>query len=292
MICLLSLDFAVLGMRFILILSIIFLPMFSQSIAAQEFQVVSFNIRYGTPGDGENKWKSRRDRVMTIFKKYKDGIIATQEALPLQVDEVLDEVSQLDVVFRSRTIEDRGGETNAVFYNKKIWKVAENETFWFSDTPSEPASKSWGNTLPRIATLVILENRNSGKKVRLLNAHFDHRSDYSRQRSTELLLRKLMTEVEPMPTILLGDFNEEPDGDNIKRIKEYFVDAYSGSDLEGCTYHNWNGGSHCPRIDYIFYHNSEGLKLKEFTIDKWKNKIFFPSDHYPIVATFSLEQQP
>ena len=250
--------------------------------------MVSFNIRYGTPGDGENKWKSRRSRVMTIFNKYKDGIIATQEALPLQIDEILDEVSQFDVVFRSRTVEEKKGESNAIFFNKKVWKLVENETFWFSDTPSEPATRSWGNTLPRIATIAILEYKSSGKKIRLLNAHLDHRSDYSRQRSVELLLRKLMTEVEPMPTIMLGDFNETPEGENIARIEEYFTDTYSGDELEGCTYHNWNGGSHCDRIDYIFYQKSEELKLLNFTIDRWKNKYFYPSDHYPIVAKFSF----
>lgn len=269
----------------IILLSFIFA---SRNAFSQEFEVVSFNIRYGTPGDGENKWKSRRNRVMTIFNKYKDGIIATQEALPLQIDEILDEVSQFDVVFRSRTVEEKKGESNAIFYNKKEWKLLDNETFWLSDTPAEPATRSWGNTLPRIATIAILQHQSSGKKIRLLNAHLDHRSDYSRQRSVELLLRKLMTEVEPMPTILLGDFNETPEGENIRRIKEYFQDGYSGDELEGCTYHNWNGGSHCDRIDYIFYEKSEELKLLEFTIDRWKNKYFFPSDHYPIVAKFSL----
>ncbi|MEC7754604.1 endonuclease/exonuclease/phosphatase family protein [Roseivirga sp. UBA1976] len=281
--------FADLDMRAVVLFgTLLYFLLMGQSLA-QDFQVVSFNIRYGTPGDGENKWKSRRDRVMSIFKKYKDGIIATQEALPLQVDEILDEVSQLDVVYRSRTIDEKGGESNAIFYNKKTWRVIESETFWFSDTPSEPASKSWGNTLPRIATLVVMEHKPSGKKLRLLNAHLDHRSDNSRERSTELLLRKLMTEVAEMPTILLGDFNEEPEGENILRLKEYFTDAYSGSELEGCTYHNWNGGSHCPRIDYIFYLKS-GLRLKEFVIDRWKNKFFYPSDHYPIVASFAFEQ--
>lgn len=282
-------DLPLLCMRNAFIVGLLFFNLLiTHQSQAQEFEVVSFNIRYGTPGDGENKWKSRRSRVMTIFNRYKEGIIATQEALPLQIDEILDEVSQLDVVFRSRTIEEKKGESNAVFYNKKIWKIVEDETFWFSDTPDEPATKSWGNTLPRIATLVILEHKSSGKKLRLLNAHLDHRSDYSRERSVELLLRKLMTEVDPMPTILVGDFNEIPQGENIQRIKEYFEDTYKGDELEGCTFHNWNGGSHCDRIDYIFYLKADDLKFNSFTIDRWKNKFFFPSDHYPIVGKFNF----
>ena len=32
---------------------------------AQEFEVTSFNIRYGTPGDGENKWKYENGYFLT-----------------------------------------------------------------------------------------------------------------------------------------------------------------------------------------------------------------------------------
>ncbi len=251
-------------------------------------EVVSFNIRYGTPGDGENKWKSRRDRVFSIFKKYKEGIIATQEALPLQIDEILEEVPQLDVVYRSRTEKDKAGESNAIFYNKKIWRVVNHETFWLSETPEKPASKSWGNSLPRISTQVIFQHRTSGKTIKILNTHLDRSSNNSRVRSVELILRTLMTETDATPTVLLGDFNAEFDDDIIVRIKEFFKDAFTGNELEGCTFHGWNGGSHCPRVDYIFYAESQRLNLKNFKIDQWKSKQLYPSDHYPLVATFDL----
>ncbi len=263
---------------------------FQYKASAQEsVKVVSFNIRYGTPGDGDNKWKNRKNRVFSIFKKYKDGIIATQEALPLQIEQILKETPQLDVVYRSRTKEDKKGESNAIFYNKQKWKLISNETFWFSDTPQVPASKGWGNTLPRISTLAVFESKSSGKRIKLLNTHLDRASGNSRIRSIELILRTLMTEVEPMPTVLLGDFNAEFDNEIILRLKKFFNDAYTGPDLEGCTYHGWNGGSHCPRIDYIFYNSSEGLSLLDFKIDKWRQKRLYPSDHYPLVATFELK---
>ena len=260
----------------------------TQIFSQEEIQVVSLNIRYGTPGDGENKWKSRRDRVFTVFDRYKDGIIATQEGDPLQFDEILKKVKDLGVVYRSRTLEDKEGPAHAVFYNKKMWSVEEHNTFWLSDTPDKPATKSWGNTLPRIATLVIFKNKKTGKKLRLLNTLLDHRSQNSRIRSTELILRTLMTESEQMPTLLIGGFNVTKEDDVITRVKEFFSDTYSGNELEGCTYHGYNGGSHCPRIDYIFYDGESGLKLKNFEIDRWKSKqYFYPSDHYPLVSKFS-----
>ncbi|OEK05840.1 endonuclease/exonuclease/phosphatase family protein [Roseivirga misakiensis] len=259
-----------------------------QSQAQETVEVVSFNIRYGTPGDGVNKWKSRRDRVFSIFKKYRDGIIATQEALPLQIEQILDQVPQLDVVYRSRTEKDGAGESNAIFYNKKKWKLIDHETFWLSNTPSQPASKSWGNTLPRISTMVVFENIATGKQVKILNTHLDRQSNNSRIRSVELILRKLMTESEEMPKILLGDFNTRVEDNIISRVKEFFDDTYTGDELEGCTFHGWNGGSHCSRIDYIFYENSPNLSLVDFKIDRWKSKQLYPSDHYPLVATFKL----
>ena len=275
----------------LVILSVLFGILWLEPVAhsQENLQIVSFNIRYGTPADGDNKWKSRRDRVFTIFKNYKEGIIATQDALPLQIDEILKAVPQLDVVYRSRTLEDKKGASNAIFYNKQLWSVVEHETFWLSDTPDQPATKSWGNTLPRISTLVTFESKLSNKRIKVLNTQLDRRSHNSRVRSVELMLRILMTEVEPMPTILLGDFNAQVEDDIIVRLKEFFNDSYSGDELQGCTYHGWNGGSHCPRIDYIFYDNSAGLVLQDFQIDQWKRKQLYPSDHYPIVvATFTL----
>lgn len=274
-------------LRSIILLLLCLCSLEKEAASQDDIQVVSLNIRYGTPGDGENKWKSRRERVFTIFNRYKEGIIATQEGSPLQFDQILKKVKDLDVVFRSRTLEDRDGPAHAIFYNKKIWSVEEHTTFWLSDTPDQPATKSWGNTLPRIATHVILRNKASGKKLRLLNTLLDYRSQSSRIRSTELILRMIMTEAEQIPTILLGGFNVTKDNDVIKRVKEFFTDTYSGDELEGCTFHGYNGGSHCPRIDYIFYDPSSGLKLNSFEIDRWKSQYFYPSDHYPLVAKFS-----
>lgn len=276
-------------MRTLIICALLALLCFGEHVYAQKtVDIVSFNIRYGTPGDGENKWKSRRDRVFNIFKKYREGIIATQEALPLQIDEILDAVPQLGVVYRSRTEKNGDGESNAIFYNKKEWSVVSHETFWLSNTPDKPASKSWGNTLPRISTLVIFKNNNTGKRIRIMNTHLDRQSNNSRVRSVELILRNLMTETEQMPTVLLGDFNVRVEDDIIVRLKESFKDTYSGSELEGCTFHGWNGGKHCSRIDYIFYGESEEFSFTNFKIDRWKNKQLYPSDHYPLVATFKL----
>lgn len=136
---------------------------------------------------------------------------------------------------------------------------------------------------------MTFQHLTSGKTIKILNTHLDRASNNSRVRSVELILRTLMTETDATPTILLGDFNAPFDDEIILRIKEFFKDAYQGDELEGCTFHRWNGGSHCERIDYIFHGNSEKFSLSSFKIDQWKSKQLYPSDHYPLVATFQLK---
>jgi endonuclease/exonuclease/phosphatase family metal-dependent hydrolase len=253
-----------------------------------DLTVVSFNIRYGTPGDGVNKWKSRKKLIFNVFKKYRGGIIATQEALLRQIDELEDEIPKMGVVYRTRQEDDESGESMAIFYDKKTWKELDEETFWFSDTPDEPGSKSWGNSLPRITTVAVFESKINGKKIRIVNTHLDHRSENSREKSIDLILSKIKSYDASIPTIIVGDLNAEPDDPIIKKLEAQFEDSYIGPSIEGCTYHKWDGGRHCERIDYIFYPKNSGFELLDSGIDRYKKQGRFPSDHFPIYAKFKL----
>jgi len=279
--------------RFSLFLCLLFICQFAFSFQKRkkekaDLTIVSFNIRYGTPGDGINIWKNRKSLIFNVFKKYKGGIIATQEALLRQIDELKKEIPKMGVVYRTRQEDDESGESMAIFYDKKTWKALEDETFWFSDTPSAPGSKSWGNSLPRITTVAVFENKISNKKVRIINTHLDHRSENSREKSIELILSKLKSYDASIPTVLVGDFNAEPDDPILAKLSPLFEDSYTGPAIEGCTFHKWDGGRHCERIDYIFYPKNSGFKLLSSGIDRYKKSGRFPSDHFPVFARFKL----
>ena len=109
---------------------VVILALKNEAKAQEEFKVVTLNIRYGTPADHENSWKKRRKRLLSVFKSYSDQIIATQEALPLQIKDILQNNSDLEVVYRSRTKVQDDGPANAIFYSKKKWKMVDHETFW------------------------------------------------------------------------------------------------------------------------------------------------------------------
>ena len=280
--------------RLALLLSMLFVlsPAFSfqkkRGKEKADLTVVSFNIRFGTPGDGINKWSNRRSLVFNVFKKYKGAIIATQEALIRQIDELTKEIPKMGAVYRTRHEDETGGESMAIFYDKKTWEALEDETFWFSDTPEVPGSRSWGNSLPRMTTVAIFQNKLSGKKVRIINTHLDHRSQNSREKSMELILSKIQNYDETIPSIVVGDLNAEPDDPILEPLAQWFNDSYTGPAIEGCTYHKWDGGRHCERIDYIFYPKESGFELIESGIDRFKKGVRFPSDHFPVFAKFKL----
>ena len=259
-------------------------------MAQDDVKIVTLNLRYGTPADRENSWRERRKRVHAVFNSYSDAIITTQEALPLQIKDILKAVPRLDVVYRSRTKAQDDGPANAIFYDKRKWKVVSHDTFWFSDTPDVPASKSWGNSLPRTGNLTVFEDLVTGRQIKVMNIHLDHRSENSRENTIELVLRKLIAEAEPMPTFVTGNFNVRPTNPIIERMEEFFVDTFEGDILAGCTYHDYHGGSHCPRYDYIFYLDDHGVVKTSYKIDKWKSKGYYPQDHYPVVATFRFDE--
>ena len=60
-------------------------------VAAQEspeLRVMTFNIRYGTADDGDHVWPNRRHLVAQIIAREAPDVLAIQEALAFQLDEL------------------------------------------------------------------------------------------------------------------------------------------------------------------------------------------------------------
>jgi endonuclease/exonuclease/phosphatase family metal-dependent hydrolase len=48
--------------------------------------VMSFNIRYGTDGDGKNSWGKRRATVANVIKHHSVDIVGLQECIDFQAE--------------------------------------------------------------------------------------------------------------------------------------------------------------------------------------------------------------
>ena len=109
--------------------------------------VMTFNIRYGTAKDGENEWSARRDVLFDVIRNANPDLLGLQEALDFQIDEIMAAVPGYAVVGVGRDDGAEKGEYSAILFRRDRFHVAEAGTFWFSDTPSVVASKSWGNPI-------------------------------------------------------------------------------------------------------------------------------------------------
>ena len=253
-----------------------------------ELKVMSFNIRYGTADDGENSRPNRREAVLEFLATSGYDIVCLQEVLYDQLLEIRQEAPFLHWVGVGRDDGLLDGEFSAILFDSRVVQSIASETFWLSDTPEVVASTSWGNTLTRICTHGSFELR--GRPFEVFNLHVDHESAISRLKSVELLLERIRSRGEHIPTIVTGDFNEGESGPAIEAmVRGGFLDSYRTINPDGpeqATYHNWVGVTLGDRIDYIFVDGS--ISIVSATIVRENPYRQFLSDHYPVAAFLEL----
>ena len=101
-------------------------------------KVMTFNIRYNNPDDGENAWPVRKNYVVEMVKKNNIDILGIQEGLKDQVDYLSNELSDYGRIGIGRDDGKEAGEYSAVFYKKVKFEKLESNTFWLSQTPEKP----------------------------------------------------------------------------------------------------------------------------------------------------------
>ena len=265
--------------------------------------VMTFNIRYGTAQDGENQWTARRDMLFDLVRAQNADIIGLQEALDAQIREIAAAAPGYAVVGVGRDDALAKGEYSAILFKTDRLHVAESGTFWFSDTPEVPASKSWGNNITRICTWARFVDRD-GRGFWHFNLHLDHQSQPSRERSTELLRRRIEARAFPRePVVVTGDFNVGEDTPALRTLVPAprsngasagtaapFLDTFRvlhpdervAGTFTGFKFGQVNG----DKIDYILV--QPGTEVLSAEIVRTSRADRYPSDHFPVVARVRL----
>ncbi|KAI0049525.1 mannose-6-phosphatase [Auriscalpium vulgare] len=166
---------------------------------------------------GEQPWSTRRIKVAERLLGEKIALAGFQEALVRQVNDL----SQLlgtgfGWVGVGRDDGVVAGEFSPVFYDKSVFELLSNDTFWLSDTPFVAGSKFPGAGSVRIATATHLRIRATGKTFAYINTHLDDQSDDQRQLGASLILWRAHFEAAQnggASTVLItGDFNSPANG--------------------------------------------------------------------------------
>jgi len=265
-------------------------PLSAQYLNKSELRVMTFNIRYAAADDGENSWEFRKNLVAQTIKNFEPDVFGLQEALQIQIDVIQKLLPNYDYVGVGRDDGKSAGEHSCIFYMKDRFNADMTETFWFSETPHVPGSKSWGNNITRICTWVKLSDKVTGNKFYMFNVHLDHESQPSRERSAELLVKKIKEKT--LPVILTGDFNCGDDNPAIQTISSSgLIDSYrilhTRQEGEG-TYHAFTGNKSGDKIDFIFVSKDFDVKLSEILRTEYNGK--YPSDHFPVTAIIKFSK--
>lgn len=268
----------------------------STAVAAQApglpLDVMSFNIRYGTANDGENRWEARRAMLFDLVREQNADVVGLQEALAFQIDEIAAAAPAYAVIGVGRDDAARKGEYAAILYRRDRFHVAQSGTFWLSDTPEIVASTTWGNRITRICTWARLVDRD-GRAFWLFNVHLDHESQPSREKSVALLRRRIEARAFPgEPVVVTGDFNASEKNAALGALTSdgAFVDTFRvarpGETIAGTFTGFGFGKVEGEKIDYIFVQAPAAVLSASIVRTSRGNR--YPSDHFPVVARIQL----
>lgn len=278
-------------MRKVIQLSLVLLLMVSMANAQREnaINIISYNIRLNVASDGENAWPKRKDNVKALVRFHDADILCVQEALPLQVDELLENTNYaMEGVGRDDG--KRAGEFSAIYFDKSRFTRKDGGTFWLSETPEKP-SKGWDAALNRVCSWVRLFDKKNKKEFLVFNTHYDHIGVQARIESAKLLKRKIQEIAPKLPVVFTGDLNVTPETEAIATIKSFLIDAKEAS-VEpaygpGGTFNAFKFDSPLKdKIDYIFV--NKGFKVQKFGVLSDSKDLRYPSDHLPIIARLSF----
>lgn len=244
---------------------------------------VTFNIRCDYGQDGENCFENRKPLILKKIAREQPDILCFQEVLPHVALWLRENLTDYCVIGCGRG-EKLDDEQMTVAFRRDRFNLIEMRTFWLSPTPFVPASRYAEQSIcPRVTTEAVLQEMPSGRVFRLLNTHLDHVGAGARKLGLTQILRHIdAAELFPgAPVILCGDFNAEPDGEELKVFDDFpgYVNATEGV---GITFHGYMKAAHPECIDYIYLRGgvrSEGVR-------KWtdvENGVYL-SDHYPVCA--------
>lgn len=259
---------------------------------SQTTSVMTYNIRYDTQKDGENRWDARKAFLIAQIKFHGPDIIGIQEGLAGQVKYLDKELAGFRYVGVGRDDGKKKGEFSAIFYNTNKFKVIESSTFWLSDTPDQ-ISVGWDAAMERICTYALFEYLETGQRIWVFNTHFDHIGKEARKNSAMLIHNRIKSlNKDGLPFILMGDLNLEPDSEPIRYLSQHLNDSKKVSKEvvfgpEG-TFNNFQFDKPVTRrIDYIFTGKS-GIEVQKYAVLSDSKNLRYPSDHLPVFVVLTF----
>ena len=260
--------------------------------SATSLSVMTFNMRYDNPEDGADNWRFRRERIAGVIKAQEIDVLGTQELLSNQFNDLSGLLTGYQGVGVGRLDGAESGEYCAVFFRKDRFTLLDSGTFWLSETPEVVGSLGWDGACERIATWVVLRDRD-GRELFFIDTHLDHVGQVARDEGVSLLMKRIETLSGGRPVILTGDFNSEPGSsvvahvqkDGVLRDAKAIAQQRSGTDWSFSDFGQIPEAER-PLLDYIFVSGDIEALRYEVLPDTFDGG--YVSDHAPVMAVVKI----
>ena len=261
---------------------------FSSVGQTESYKMMTYNIRYDNPGDGENIWSKRKGFLSDQIAYYNPDIFGIQEGLHHQVQYLDSVFVDYNYIGIGRDDGKTKGEFSAIFYNNEKLKVLKEGTFWLSENPDE-ISVGWDAALERICTYGLFEDKFTKEKFWVFNTHFDHIGAVARVNSAALILKKIKEfNTSNLPVVVMGDFNLTPESEPIQLLSKALNDSEKVSVAKPFgpigTFNAFQFNKPVvDRIDYIFT-SKNNIQVLKYAVLSDSKDCKYPSDHLPVLV--------
>ena len=244
-------------------------------------KAMSFNVWVS------GKTAERNERVVSMVLKYLPDTVGFQEVDPVWLATLNAGLKDQYAFVGEGRNGGNSGEYNPIFYKKEVFNLIDSGTRWLSETPDK-VSKVEESSLNRIYTYALLERKSDGKRIMVVNTHFDHTSAAAREKQAKILVEYLKT-VTDYPIVLTGDFNCDSSSAAYSTIIKAGVS--NSSDIADKRINNvatfTNYGSSNKIIDFAFV-SPKGIAVTTYRVCNEEINGDYPSDHHPVLIEYTV----
>ncbi|MBP3775213.1 MAG: endonuclease/exonuclease/phosphatase family protein [Bacteroidaceae bacterium] len=288
-----------------LFLLVLCLSALGKGRAADEYRIMTCNIRItGLDDDApypERVWENRRDLCVGTVLKRKPDVICLQEVIYDSYAYFKEKCKDYMAFGFEGPEMDPYTEgyhfigKNVILFSKKRFEFVSAGGYWLSEEPLIGGSVSWDTNRARHCNWVRVRDRKTGKEMRFLDTHLDHKVDSARREQVKIIVKECAQYAEDFPQVLCGDFNSGLQNYAIQYLHAQpgwreMYESMHGMGEAGFSAHAFNGVDYKPkrnrRIDFIFYRG--GIEVLDAQYVKDHVGRMYPSDHFFIQADFKL----
>lgn len=231
-------------------------------------RVMTYNIQHGAGTDQ----KLNLSRIAEVIRREHPDLVGLQE-----VDRGVERTARLDEIAELA----RATRMEYAFANNLRYQGGQYGVAVLSRFPVLSLDhRLYDNRREaRRRGFIEVEVSVGGQKISFVTTHLDYKYEDGRLFETEQLMKAL--EAIKNPLIIVGDFNDLPNGSSYRLIRTLFEDAWDVSGQSGGL--SYPADKPAKRIDYIFCRKAEGLIVKRVRVVNT-----LASDHRPVVADLEL----